>query len=198
VPEAPKYQFVRGHYGLFPYTAEAGAYPEDMLVSLWSRLKTEGLWDVVFHENPSMTLSGFMKFFAGSNNLLQICSIMRDEAPVDMAGMAWLADPEDCPGGLRKAYGSFLFFKDYQKPAFTDPFCKMILEFWYQVLGMTLVVGMTPSRNRPALIYVKRSGFKEVARLPGFTSFEGQIDDAVLTAMTRADYLSLNGGGRVQ
>lgn len=170
---------------VLPYDPSAGVYTEDALVTLYNRLKIEGLYDIVFHENPNMSLLRFMNFFSDPSCLLQICSTTDGQKFVDTAGMSWVCELTSCDGVLNRAVGSFVFFKDYQKPIYTDPFGEEILKYWFEVLGIHTVVGVTPSRNLAARAYVRRLGFKEVGIAESYTSLGGKVDDGVMNIMTR-------------
>ncbi len=188
------FEYVRGRLMLTAYAPKVGTYKEEALMLLYNRLKEQDLWDTVFHESPGMSLLEFMNFFSNGNCLLQILCIVDGSTIVDIAGMSWIADITVCQNILTRAVGSFLFFQEYQKPMYTDPFSEMILGYWFEVLKMDLVVGVTPEPNRAALIYVKRAGLKEVGRLPNYTTYKGAIVTGVVTSMTKQEYQQLSGG----
>lgn len=190
-PVKKEYQFQRGNLLLLPYDSRVGVYNEDALVGLYKRLKSEDLWDIVFHEDSGITLLKFMNFFSEGKALLQVLAISDGKNIVDIAGMAWIGDITRCGGILTRGVGAFVFFKDYQKPMYTDQFGEMILDYWFGPLGLDVVVGVSPESNRAALIYAKRSGFKEVGRLPNYTTFKGEVVTGVVTSMTKQEYLQL-------
>lgn len=194
VAVAREFEFRRGDFVMMPYDPKKGIYNEESLVSFYNRLHAEELWDIVFHENPEMSLREFLNFFNVSINLLQVFSITEGDRFVDVAGLAWLTDLTTCQGVLTRALGSFVFFKKYQNPKFTDAFCKIVLGYWFNYLKIDTIVGLTPAMNRLALIYVKRSGFREVGRLPSYTTFGKKVMDGVITSMTREEYLNIAGG----
>lgn len=189
-----EYQFQRGNLLLMPYDPQAGAFNEDALIAIYKRLKAEDLWDTVFHEDSGVTLLKFMNFFSSGASLLQILAITNDKGFIDPAGIAWVSEIIVCSKVLTRGVGSFCFFKDFQKPYYTDQFAEMILEYWFEVLGLDTVVGATPEPNRAAQLYVRRAGFKEDGRIPGYTTYKGQIVSAVITSMTKEDYKKIAGG----
>jgi RimJ/RimL family protein N-acetyltransferase len=180
----------RGQLLLLPYCPGIGAYTEYDILSICDRLKKEGLWDSVFHENPDMTPAQVLNFFNNPRNLLQIFSLTDDEKIVDIVGMAWLSDIIECQGIMTKGIGSFVFFRDYQKPEYTSAFGQWVIDYWFSTLKMDCVFGITPATNRAALLYVKRCGLKEVARIPGYTTLKNEIVDGVVTRITREEHLS--------
>lgn len=183
--------FVRkGNKVIMPFVRDQSVYCDDALANLYKRIKAEGIWNVVFHDNPEMDLYDFMSLFMRPTTFLQIMSIVEEDKFKDIAGMAWLTDVINCSGKLLRGEGSFLFFKDYQNPKFTNEFGRMILDFWFMVLGLDTVVGLTPITNRPAISYIRRMGFSIVGSIPKYTTL-GEATDAVISCMTRDDYLAL-------
>lgn len=189
-----EYEFVRGNLMLMPYSATAGVLNEEALITLYNKLRSEGLWDIVFHEDTGVNLIKFLNFFSGGQALLQVLAITDNKGSFQPAGMAWVADVCVCGGVLNRATGSFLFFKEFQRPMYTDQFAEMIMEYWYEQLGLDIVVGVTPEPNRPALLYVKRAGFKEVGRIPNYTTLNGKVVTGIITSMTKEEYRQLAGG----
>lgn len=189
-----EFEYRRGNLMLFPYSPMPGPYGEEALIALYKRLKDEGLWEVVFHENTAMTLLEFMNFFSGPFNLLQILALVSGDSVLGMAGMAWLTDIQSCDGIMTRGVASIVYFKDYQKPMYTDQFADMILGYWFDVLGIDTVIGMTPESNRPTVMYSKRVGFKEIGRIPQYTTINKKVEAGVMLAMTKDDYRQMVGG----
>ena len=189
-----EYKYQKGNLLLVPYSAAARNLPEDELVQLYVKLKNEGLWDIVFHEATDFTLLKFMNFFSSGAGLMQILVVTDGKGFYDSAGMAWIGDLALCSGKLTRGTGSFVFFKDFQRPHYTDEFCDLLLSYWFEELGLDIILGVTPEPNRPALLYIKRSGFKELARIPNYTTYAGEVVSGVVTSMTKAEYKALSEG----
>ena len=189
-----EYKFQRDNLILAPYDAKVANLPEEALITLYNRLKSENLWDIVFHEDTNVTLLKFMNYFSNGQALLQLLVVTDNKGEYIPAGLAWVSDIVVCSGIMMKGVGSFVFFKDFQKPMYTDQFSEMILDYWFNQLGLDLVVGVTPEPNRAAMLYVKRSGFKEVGLVPRYTTFKGAVVDGIVTAMTKDEYKNLLGG----
>jgi|GEM_PF-3061258 len=193
VAEKMDFQFRRGHFTLVPYRVDDGSTSQQGLVDLYFRIHQDGLQEIVFHENPEMTLLQFMNFMSSPRTFLSVFALMDEQTDsvVDVVGMAWLSETQNCCGGtLNKAIGSFLFFKNYQKPAYTDPCHEILFDYWFNLLGLHTLVGLTPEPNRAALLFVKRLGLKEICRIPRYTTYEGKVCAGVVSQLTSEDYFS--------
>lgn len=180
-----------GRFILIPYMPENGTDQHEALINLFFRLKKEGLDTIVFHEHPTITLLEFLNIFSNPKCLLQICGLMNEQEELaDICGMSWLSSITRCSGILTKAEGSFLFFSDYQKPAYTDGFGKLIFDYWFNTLGIDTLVGLTPDMNRSSSIFIKRHGMKEICRIPKYTTYGGQICDGIVSWITKEEYLA--------
>jgi RimJ/RimL family protein N-acetyltransferase len=191
---AKQFEGRRGDFLMLPYDPKFGIYNEESMVTFYDRLRTEDLLSTVFHENPEMSLREFLNFFNVPMNLLQVFSITEGDKVLDIAGLAWLADIVVCQGVLTRALGSFVFFRKYQSPKYTDQFSQIILDYWFNILKIDTIVGVTPAENRLAILYVKRAGFREVGRIPAYTTLGEKVMDGIITCMTRGEYLVEAGG----
>ena len=106
----------------------------------------------------------------------------------------WLSEYETLPSHNR-ATGSFVFFRDYQTPEWTDQFAEMTLEFWFEQLDVSILVGMTPKPNRAARLFAVRSGLKYLTELKGWTSYNEQQCDALIAYLRRDEYRQRRAGG---
>lgn len=188
------YEWMRDPFLLTPYLLnESGVYKSDALVSLYDRLKFEGLYGTVFHDNPDMGLFGFMSFFNSPGVLLQILNYVQNDKIVDVAALCWVVGVERYVDKT-KAVASFVVFKDYQKPNYTSILADLAVGYWVNELEIDVVIGMTPALNKPAVRFVKRIGFEELCRIPGYTSLNGEICESVVTMMTKKRYQELHQG----
>lgn len=189
-----EFQYIRDNLMILPYVPGAVDFKEDTLVGIYHQLKQEGLYETVFHENPKMTLNEFIRFFSSSAASLAFFCVIQDGIEVP-AGMCWLTDLVRVDGMFVKGQGSFVFFKEFQKPMYTNALGRIALDFWFNKMELGIVVGITPSNNRAALLYAKRIGFTENGRIPMYTSLHGNICDGVITSMRREDYKENDGQG---
>lgn len=183
----------RPPYLLVQYTPKDGVFGHEVLVDIFNRLKKESLYPVVFHDNPEMTLLEFMNFFSHPTVSLQIIVITEYGKFKDLAGIAWLSGVEEF-AGKKRAVASFCAFADYQNHTHTNAMGGFVLDYWFNCLDLDIIVGMTPAANALAVRYIKRIGFSEMCRIPGYSSLLGKITDCVVTYMNKDLYGAVYGG----
>ena len=66
----------------------------------------------------------------------------------------------------------------------------MLLYYWPDLAHttepmLTALLGITPTANRAAVIFIRKVGFKPLGVIPGGTMYLGAEDDALLTLKTR-------------
>lgn len=181
------FKYIRNDKMFLPYTPKIVSFKEDVLVDIYKRLKNENLYEIIFHDNPQMTFNQFISFFSSELVSLSFFCVLENEVEYP-AGMCWLTDFANIDNRGKRANGSFVFFKDFQKPNYTNDFGKMALDFWFHELGVSVISGLTPSDNRSAMIYIKRLGFIESGRIPNYTILNGNICDGVITYLERSAF----------
>lgn len=181
------FEYLRGDKLLLPYSPSAIDFKETVMVDMYNRLKEDNLYEIVFHDNHHMSLNQFITFFTSGVAPLAFFCVIKDGMEIP-AGLCWLTDIATHGGGVKKANGSFCFFDEFQSPEYTNPLGQMAIDYWLNVLGVHIVYGVTPSNNRPALIYIKRLGFKEVGRIPNYCYLTGNTCAGVITYIDRDIY----------
>lgn len=178
-----KFKYLQGDKILLPYVPETrNLFDEDTLVRVYQRIKEDDLMSLVFHDNPDITLNQFVAYF--STNLVNLAFFCVVENEVEqLAGMCWLTESMEIQGKVKRGNASFLFFKKYQTPKITSALGKMGLDYWFNQLHYTNIIGLTPDLNRSAIIYVRRLGFKEVGRIVNYSVLFGCKCAGVITYM---------------
>lgn len=165
-----------------PYYANRDKFTADVLGLLYDRLDADSILSELLHEKPC-SREEFIKF-VDQDCLL---SIFIDLETARYVGLAWLANIEEA-ATLRKAWGSFAFFREFWDPAYTKQFGLIALSQWFNVLQIDLVCGLTPRPNRLAQRYCRRIGFEYKAVLPQYTSYHGETVDGLICMQTREEF----------
>lgn len=189
-----QFNYLRGDKLLLPYAPGLIDFKDTVLVDIYNKMKEDDLYEIVFHDNHKMTLNQFISFFSSGVAPMAFFCIIKDGIEIP-AGLCWVTDIVTHGGGIKKANGSFCFFKEFQTPAYTNELGKMAIDYWLNVLEIDIVYGMTPSNNRPALIYIKRLGFIEVGRIPNYCYLTGNTCAGVITYIDRDIFRERCGNG---
>jgi len=187
-----KFNWLHPPFMLTPYAGEV--YTPDVLVQVFNRLKTEGLYPIVFHDNPNQNLLEFMNFFSHPMTALSAIMIIDNDQIQDIAAIGWLSGLESYADKRQRALASFCVFKDYQHPNLTSQMARLQFRYWFEHLRMDILIGMTPANNRLAVQFTKRIGFRELCRIPNYSAYLGKVSDTVVTMMDREQYCTRYGG----
>ena len=164
--------------------------PEDFVAHAYLKFKMQGLADTIWHESQVPPLSDILRWSATPDNCVYACMVEKiGEEHLDMAGLAWALHIK--PLKADEAYVAECgmgFFKEYQKNSFPQEFCEMCVDHGFEVLKLVSLYGTTPMPNRAARIFHARCGFKDLTVFPNYTTWQGEVCDASITVMTRADW----------
>ncbi len=166
---------------VIPYYKEKEHFPPNVLNLLYRKMVAQGLDREVLH-NHAMMEAEFVDFANGE----ALTSIALD-LNGSYAGFAWLQNIEETET-LKKGMAAFMFFREYWAPQITEAFGKICLGQWFNVVGMDVIYGLTPTPNKLARRYCQRLGFKYTAEIPGFVSYHGAPCGAGVGTMTRDEF----------
>lgn len=175
---------------LVPYLGpENPHFPDLTLARIFQRMHDDGIYSLCFHDVPTTPLTSFLGFMSSPQVRLCLFCTMDGEDARDVCGLAWLSDLEALADGrIVRATASIGFFRSYWEPKYTDVFGRLALNWWFKVLGITVITAMTPSMNRASVRYIKRMGMKELGRIPGYTLFDDEPCDGVVAYLTADDF----------
>ena len=111
---------------------------------------------------------------------------------LDLVGLSFFNRITRMGGGYNKAEVGFAFF------AGGSIFEKLILgrkmiDWVFANRDIHLLFGTTPEQNIPALVYARRLGFTQSAKIPNFATWRGALTDAWISSLTREDWRGRNG-----
>ena len=186
---ASEYKYYDPPYLLVPYTPELPETNSDVnLLNAYGRIKQEGLSDIVFHDNPNITLGDYVSWFNLPNVLPQFIFKVKDDMTAeDMVGMIWLSDVMKCET-IARGSGSFIYFRRYMDGHTPEKLAKLVFQYWFEALNMDIVTGTTPMLNKAAIKYIRKIGMQEVGIMPQFANYKGRVSDALMSCMTRDIY----------
>jgi len=181
-----EYPYIEHPYILIPYTPEIPEARSDThMMEAYYKLRAERLYEIVFHDNPTMTMGRYMAWFNTDRVLAQFI-FKRNEKnePEEMVGLIWLSQIEHC-GDVRRGGASFVVFREFQDGKTPMAVARLGLKYWFDCLGMDVITGATPTHNKAACKFVKRVGMKEVGCIPKYANYITGASDVMITYMNR-------------
>lgn len=166
-----------------PYIVDRDPIGEIMLPGFWKRLHDEGIFELFFHDHPDMSFGEFVKSLSQPNDLIFMVGKSWSDGRLEHMGMATLSQILDNIL-TKRAVAGFLFFKDYWNHKDADEAGRKVISVWFNELKLTMIAGLTPKMNRPALAYIHRLGFLSVGELPNFCTFKGKAVAAVISYLS--------------
>jgi len=165
---------------VWPY-AEAYA-PASTFVQMWDMMLEDNTLRRTFYEFKEMTFPDLVRFFDSRLHPSRLLLLVTDKQGRG-AGFGWF---DDVQRGVR-AFVSVCMSKFYWGPP-ADEAGEIALDYCFHCHDVPTIYGITPKPNRMALAQAMRMGFKPVATLPGFASFNGRRVDVTLTMNKREEF----------
>lgn len=160
---------------LIPYVQMNGAWTasDDIMVSIYETLKTDGTADTVFYDGKIQDAFDFIEMMKSINNLAVI--VLSDE---DISGIAWINSLSD-----NRAFAHFAFFKKVWGR--TEEIGKELLSYWLSIPGQSgylldIIMGLVPSFNTRAHQFVERLGLKRLGEIPHIVRVHGNKEPGVI------------------
>jgi RimJ/RimL family protein N-acetyltransferase len=166
----------------------ASEISESLLATAYLLMEKEGLLETVFYESiPS--LSTYLSWLQNKTSRYLGCFIRPtlDVDDVRLAGLSWLWDIRGPVGGRRCECG-MVFFREWQRDHIPEELTEKTMDYAFGPCGIDVLYGITPVRNRAAILFSRRMGFKQTAPLPMYGSWHGEPEDVVMSFLTKEEY----------
>jgi len=169
---------------------------EEVLAAAYIAAKADGTLSTFFPEGVPC-LSDFLALSRDENRRNYACLVTRpDGRGLDVAGLGLLTIGH-CGDMFTKADASILYQRKYQKPWFSIPASRAMLEVAFEeVPGLKAIFGTTPSPNRAAIYHAMRLGFERSAELPCYTIWRGFPSPAVILSLERTRFYGAKQEGK--
>lgn len=175
-----------------PYNASDHADAHQFLPWLWQKLKEEGLTELYFPAGGADTgFADFVKVFSGQASVL-LALQMEGENAKELIGFVTYTPVQF--GHAKSAFGGFVFFREFWDAKTSDAAGRAVLQHWFTVDKLDVVMGATPEPNHLAVRYILRLGFERACVIPGLHAFKGNSCAAVITYFTKERFHTLYGG----
>lgn len=161
---------------------------DDSLAQFYLDLKKQGLFRWVYYMKEP-TLTEFLAFHRRTDlvYLGGMTSKILDNGTMgepELAGIGWLESIQRMPG-LSKGQVGMAFLRKYQRDDTALELARMFIDYAFDKVGVDVVLGTTPVRNRAAVLFSRKLRFREIGVGTRYVSFWGTACDAVLTEMTK-------------
>jgi hypothetical protein len=162
---------------------------DEVLAFAYSRFKREGLLPILFYEHQ-YTLLQFVAKYIDNNTSTLACfqkvwnPLKQDEFDFLLCGIGWINDLTNMGPDFKRANCGMAFFRGFSKPNFLVRFAHMMIEWAFDHLDIDALHGITPAKNRAAVLFSKKCGFQVVGPLEAGTVWNGELCDVYMSAMT--------------
>ena len=138
--------------------------PDHVVAYIWQIIEEQGLKNRTWSDGSVQTDMDFFKFFINRN--IMIFLIYED----GLKGMCWLTG-----FGRKSAYGHFMFFREAWGKS-TIRLGKHALNYWLNMEKdgekiFDVIIGETPYKNRQAVKFIQKIGFKIIGEVPNYAVF---------------------------
>lgn len=163
---------------LIPYTMQDGHWtlPDAALQGIWAQMVIEGHVKTVFCQGGVRTQDQWFEHCKNPANVIQ--TVWNGD---DLVLVAWLNKVS-----WNHAMGHFCGFKAGYGKVVKEA-GRLILDYWFDILGLQVVIGCIPEHNRLALKYILGLGFEKGGFIPGIIRdvFKHKAVGAVFVYKTR-------------
>jgi len=153
---------------------------DEVLAYAYSRFKREGLLDLLFYENHYTMYQFISKYLEDKTSTLA-CFTMDSTGTLNLSGIGWINDVTKM-GDFARANSGMAFFR---KQGNLVLFAQMMIEWALDHLNIEAMHGVTPAKNRAAVLFSRKCGFQIVGPLDAGTVWDGEICPVYLSAMTQ-------------
>jgi RimJ/RimL family protein N-acetyltransferase len=178
----PGWKYQTESTALIPYNKAWPVFPDGLLGHLYLRSKQDNLIGTVFN-TKGMEFDAFVTYMASDKVIAQIYCLQEGDQLTPI-GYCFLhsVDGDD---GCRLALFGFCFFREYWGRTMVRDLVWMCLDYWFHVLKVDVLYGITRKDNFLARNFSRNFGFKEIAVLPKFLYSGGVRVDARLVLLER-------------
>lgn len=165
-----------------PLSIARNVFGEMLLMDLYRHFKSDGTFELGFHEIPNASWETFCSYFTqppNYRNILIPCLVEDDDAIKEPLGMMWCDSFKPDPGIVRGNV-SLWFFKKFWESRFPLLAARKGIEYCFEILRLNIVYGITPSENERSCAFARLVGMHECGEVPLWTFFNDKPCNAKL------------------
>jgi RimJ/RimL family protein N-acetyltransferase len=179
---------------VIPYDANYDADADKFLPWFWQKLMSDETARLYFPRDTKLGFARFVKLFSGGEKVLIVTKVDSTGKMTDAVGFAsWAPLPM---GSSFAAIGGFIFLKEFWDGKTSDAAAHSIMNHWFTVDGLDIVIGNVAEFNLPAHRFLQRLGWKKVGNIPTLHMWKGSPCSSVLWYMDRDSALGKENHGQ--
>lgn len=172
-------------FGLADYT----------LAYLYQEFQKQGVLKWLFYEREFSLYEFMGLFLKPETNTLGAFWENPTTLKWEIAGFSFFRDITTMGGKFLRADVGQAFLRNLPPEASPIGFARMMMEIGFDRLGLSVISGLTPARNRASVAFAKRIGFSVCGPIPGGVSWYGQLEPAYLSSMTKIQWEQISPWG---
>jgi len=146
---------------------------------IWNKIEEQGLKETIFCTEGIDSAYDFVTLMR--HGVMPSIVVDNTTDPCEPVAMGWLADINNNKAG----FGHFLFFKELWGTRDTVEVGRMAYDFWFNGIGMNVLLGIVPSFNTHAVSYIEKLGMKVLGEIPNLIQVRGSSSPAIIAYITK-------------
>jgi hypothetical protein len=171
---------------LVPYMENTPVYIDATLPHLYYETKKEDKIEPVFC-GDDLNLGQFVAFFEKRKTMQVLCRVKNDKT-LQPRGYCWVDNPKG-EDGSRSAMCGFAFWGDATADSCARDLARLGLAYWFEDLKIDVIHGIMLESNILARNFAARLGFREVAVVPKYHYYRGELVGARVMMLEAKDFL---------
>ena len=188
VPEAGPSSPASPSVSAIPYNACFDPQADAFLPWMWKKMQEDDLVDYYFPGQKDTGFATFVRLMSGDAQVALFKTEDSESVQWEDRVAGFITWAPQRMGSSDVTIAGFIFFRKFWDKHTTDDAAKVAFKYWFTETPAAVVLGVCPSTHIAAMRYNKRIGLHEMGRLPLCHLYKGEVCDAVLMGMTKAEW----------
>lgn len=167
-----------------PYMRGTPVWRDGVLPDLYRMTRDEGKIETVFC-GDNFNMDQFVTYFEKRKTMQILCKV-EDDKTLKPAGYCWVDLPRGVDGA-KAVMSGFCFFDEYVRIA--HDLGRLGVAYWFQDLLVDVIHGVLLESNEAGAHYAEMLGFHEVAIVPKYHYYHGELVNARVVMLEKDDFM---------